>query len=96
LEVIALPENMRPILPPTDSRLRADRLALEKGDAKTAATEKFALEEKQREDRKKREKAGTEWSPKWFKISKDVDGQEYYEYLGGYWEERAKRIEKAS
>jgi len=96
LEVIALPENMRPILPPTDSRLRADRLALEKGDAKTAATEKFALEDKQREDRKKREKAGTEWSPKWFKISKDVDGQEYYEYLGGYWEERAKRIEKAS
>jgi len=96
LEVVALPENMRPILPPTDSRVRPDRLALEKGDAKTAASEKNTLEEKQREERKRREKSGIEWTPKWFKLSVDSDGQDFYEYVGGYWEERTKRIEDAS
>jgi len=84
LEIVALSDSLKTILPPTDSRLRSDRIALEKGDVKTAASEKFALEERQREERKKREKTGVEWTPKWFKLSKDSDGQDYYEYLGGY------------
>jgi len=96
LEVVALTDTMKHYLPPGDSRLRPDRYALEKGDVKTAAAEKFALEERQREERRKREKSGTEWTPKWFKLSKDEDGQDFYEYLGGYWEERSKRIEENS
>jgi len=54
LVVSALPDSMKAILPPTDSRLRPDRYALEKGDTKTAAAEKHILEEKQREERKKK------------------------------------------
>jgi len=87
---------MIPILPKTDSRLRLDRSALEKGDAKTAAAEKYTLEEKQREERRKREKTGAEWTPRWFRLAKDVDGQDYYQYVGGYWEEREKRIASVS
>eukprot|EP01118_Nematostelium_gracile_P019472 TRINITY_DN9032_c0_g1_i1.p1 TRINITY_DN9032_c0_g1~~TRINITY_DN9032_c0_g1_i1.p1 ORF type:complete len:483 (-),score=130.09 TRINITY_DN9032_c0_g1_i1:22-1392(-) len=90
--IIAFPEWMKAILPPTDSRLRPDRLALEKGDVKTAGTEKYALEEKQREERRKRERAGVEWKPRWFKLAQDEDGQDFYEYLGGYWEEREKKL----
>jgi len=94
LEIAAFPDSMKPLLAPTDSRIRPDRLALEKGDVKTAKAEKYALEEKQREDKRKREKTGLEWTPKWFKVAKDEDGQEFWEFLGGFWEERAKREEE--
>jgi len=93
LKIVALTEEMKSYLPPTDSRLRADRYALEKGDAKAAAAAKHEIEEKQREERRKREKLGQEWTPKWFKLSKDSDGQDFYEFLDGYWEERQKRID---
>jgi hypothetical protein len=59
---------MRAYLPPTDSRLRPDRLALQKGDAKTAGIEKAKLEEKQREERRKRERLNQEWTPKYFQV----------------------------
>jgi len=96
LEIAAFPENMKAVLPATDSRLRPDRIALEKADVKTAKAEKYALEERQREDKRKRERLGTEWSPRWFKLAKDEDDQEYWQYVDGYWEERAKRVENAS
>jgi len=95
LRIVALTDQMKNYLPPTDSRLRGDRLALEKGDAKAAATVKHEIEEKQRDERKKREKLGHEWTPKWFRLAKDEDGQDYYEFVGEYWEERQQRMNKA-
>ena len=44
----------------TDSRRRPDRVALERGDA-SATSSKLALEQKQREERKKRESNGDTW-----------------------------------
>jgi len=41
-----LPNTLLPFLPPTDTRLRPDQRALENGDFKLAASEKFRLEEK--------------------------------------------------
>lgn len=60
---------MKAILPPTDSRIRPDRYWLEKGDTKKAASEKHRVEEKQRAERRQRERAGTDWSPRWFQVS---------------------------
>lgn len=68
-------------LPPTDSRLRPDVRALEEGDLDTAEHEKTRVEELQRERRKR----GEERKPRWFKKV----GEEW-QYVGGYWEERAR------
>jgi hypothetical protein len=92
LELVELNDFLRAILPPTDSRLRKDRYALEKGDAKTAAIEKHIIEEKQRAERKLREKNGEQWFPKYFQKGIDSDGQEYYKYIGNYWEERDRKV----
>jgi oxysterol-binding protein 1 len=43
-----LPKHLIPNLPPTDSRLRPDQQATEKGDYKLATFEKNRLEVKQR------------------------------------------------
>ncbi|PRP85453.1 putative oxysterol binding protein (Osh1) [Planoprotostelium fungivorum] len=77
-------------LPPTDSRLRPDRLALEKGDTTVAGREKHNLEEKQREARRKREREGVTYVPKYFQTVKE-NGQDSWEYVGKYWEEREAR-----
>jgi len=92
LEMTKVDAKMKAHLPPTDSRLRADRAALEVADTKTAAAEKHIIEERQREERRKREKENKEWTPKWFKLSKDSDGQDFWEFTGTYFEERDKRI----
>jgi len=55
------------LLPATDSRLRPDRRALEKGDMGEAAIMKQKMEERQRLDRKNRSAKGEEWKPRWFK-----------------------------
>lgn len=89
-----LTDSMVGILPPSDSRLRLDRLALEKGDVKKAGNEKYILEEKQREDKRKRESSGKAYTPKYFKLSKDEDGEDYWEFQGGYWEEREQRVQQ--
>lgn len=68
-------------LPPTDSRLRPDVRALEEGNLDLAEHEKARVEEMQR-DRRKR---GEERKPRWFKKV----GEEW-QYVGGYWEERAR------
>ncbi|KAI0095308.1 Oxysterol-binding protein-domain-containing protein [Irpex rosettiformis] len=67
-------------LPPTDSRLRPDVRALEEGDVDLAEDEKHRVEELQRERRRQ----GQERKPRWFKKV----GEEW-QYVGGYWEERA-------
>ena len=61
-------ENYRAILPPTDSRLRSDRIYLEKGDLENAASEKVRLEEKQRAEKRERDEKGEEWTPNYFRV----------------------------
>jgi len=94
MELVQLTDQLAPILPPTDSRIRPDRLALEKNDSKVAGQEKHRLEEKQRADKRQREKLNQQWTPRYFKLSHDTDEQEFWEYIGGYWEEREDRIGK--
>ncbi|EXJ83294.1 hypothetical protein A1O1_06913 [Capronia coronata CBS 617.96] len=85
----ALPDNLRPHLPPTDTRLRPDQRAMEDGEYDLAATEKNRVEEKQRAARRQREAAGDEWRPKWFEKKKHpVTGEPYWEYNGQYWQKR--------
>ena len=87
----ALPDSLRPILPPTDTRLRPDQRAMEDGQYDFAATEKNRVEEKQRAKRREREANGEEFVPKWFSRGKcDVTGEEYWISNGGYWRAREK------
>eukprot|EP01119_Soliformovum_irregulare_P005114 TRINITY_DN1650_c0_g1_i1.p1 TRINITY_DN1650_c0_g1~~TRINITY_DN1650_c0_g1_i1.p1 ORF type:complete len:470 (-),score=148.88 TRINITY_DN1650_c0_g1_i1:101-1510(-) len=92
LDMTVMDAEMKRHLPPTDSRLRADRAALQEADTKTAAAEKHAIEEKQREERRKREKEGKEWTPRWFKAGKDEDQQDVWEFTNTYWTERENRL----
>eukprot|EP01121_Diplochlamys_sp_Union-15-3_P012521 TRINITY_DN3761_c0_g1_i3.p1 TRINITY_DN3761_c0_g1~~TRINITY_DN3761_c0_g1_i3.p1 ORF type:complete len:437 (-),score=92.81 TRINITY_DN3761_c0_g1_i3:49-1359(-) len=89
-KLIELTPELKSILPPTDSRLRSDRLALEVWDTKKAASEKHRLEEEQRERKRQREKANGEYLASYFKR---VDPEkEEWEFLGNYWKEREERI----
>lgn len=86
----AITDNLRPWLPPTDTRLRPDQRAMEDGEYDFAATEKNRVEEKQRRKRREREAAGEEFVPRWFNKSKDATtGEEFWLFNGEYWRERA-------
>jgi hypothetical protein len=79
---------------PSDSRLRPDRYALEKGDLSKAGSEKSSLEEKQRAEKKIRETKGEKFVPKWFEPANETvptawDDLEMYRYNGKYDEHRA-------
>ncbi|KAL8949424.1 MAG: hypothetical protein Q9222_004461, partial [Ikaeria aurantiellina] len=74
-----LPDRLRPLLPPTDTRFRPDQRAMEDGEYDVAATEKNRVEEKQRASRREREARGEEWVPRWFERARDeVTGEEYW------------------
>ncbi|KAJ4704662.1 Oxysterol-binding family protein [Melia azedarach] len=78
----------------SDSRLRPDRYALEKGDLSKAGTEKSRLEERQRAEKKNREVKGHQFTPKWFDTTDEVTPTpwgdlEVYRYNGKYTEYRA-------
>ncbi|KAL8912688.1 MAG: hypothetical protein Q9171_002321 [Xanthocarpia ochracea] len=82
----ALPDRLRPLLPPTDTRFRPDQRAMEDGEYDRAATEKNRVEEKQRAKRREREERGEEWTPRWFEKAKDeVTGEEFWRCTGEYW-----------
>ncbi|WFD35660.1 Oxysterol-binding protein 3 [Malassezia cuniculi] len=59
-------DDIKDIIPPTDSRLRPDQRALENGDIDTAEEVKHTLEEAQRARRKELEASGTAYAPQWF------------------------------
>lgn len=83
----AIPDTLRPYLPPTDTRLRPDQRAMEDGEYDFAASEKHRVEEKQRGKRREREMKGEEFIPKWFAKGKcPVTGEEYWVTNGKYWE----------
>lgn len=75
-------------LPPTDSRLRPDRVALQRGDTATATKEKFRIEQMQR-DRRTSLRGTVEQQcgpkPKYFRRAKK--GNDKWEPLGTYWKE---------
>ncbi|GAA6046928.1 hypothetical protein JCM3770_003434 [Rhodotorula araucariae] len=71
------------LVAPTDSRLRPDQLAFERGDVDEAERLKALVEEKQRSKRKE----GREAEPKWFRKV----GNHGWEYGGEYFEAREKK-----
>ncbi|XP_044743181.1 oxysterol-binding protein-related protein 6-like isoform X3 [Chrysoperla carnea] len=75
-------------LPITDTRLRPDQRALERGDLDAAERLKLQLEQNQRERRKKYELENINFEPLWFNKKMTPDGEEQWEYNGKYWEKR--------
>ncbi|KAK9126972.1 hypothetical protein Scep_015818 [Stephania cephalantha] len=78
----------------SDSRLRPDRCALQKGDPSKAGAEKSSLEEKQRAEKRNREQEGHQFTPRWFDLTSEVTTTpwgdlEVYEYNGKYSKHRA-------
>ena len=86
-----LPDRLRPLIPPTDTRLRPDQRAMEDGEYDLAAEEKSRVEEKQRAKRRERESKGVEWEPRWFRKGRcEVTGEDYWVATGEYWKARDK------
>jgi len=79
-------------LPPTDSRLRGDRRALEQGNLELAGKEKVRLEEKQRAERRERETKKQPYIPKYFKEEEDLVFGHKFVSVGKYWEERGQTV----
>lgn len=75
----------------SDSRIRPDRVALEKGDS-SATQMKHQLEEQQRAERRMRKEKEDVWKPRWFKKAEHADlhelekavGTDVWEYNGDY------------
>ena len=87
-----LPRQLRPLIAPTDSRLRPDQRALENGDMKLATSEKNRLEEKQRAIKKYIDKKGIVSKPYYFDewTNPDDTSRIYYRYNGTYFERDRK------
>lgn len=91
LTLNAIPDKLKPVLPPTDTRLRPDQRAMEDGEYDFAAQEKNRVEEKQRAARRERENHGEDWRPKWFaKEVEPVSGESCWACSGEYWRRREK------
>ncbi|XP_065852389.1 oxysterol-binding protein-related protein 3A-like [Euphorbia lathyris] len=78
----------------SDSRLRPDRYALEKGDLSKAGYEKSSLEERQRAEKRNREAKGQQFVPRWFDQTDEIHPTpwgdlEVYRFNGKYGEHRA-------
>ena len=86
-----LPENLKKILPPTDSRMRPDQRALENGLIKLAAQEKSRIEDKQRAARKEREFLHLKYKPVYFDEVLDSQNNKIYRFNNKYWEDREKQ-----
>lgn len=87
----ALPDRLKPWLPPTDTRLRPDQRAMEEGRYDEAADEKHRVEEKQRAARRKREEEGRSYHPQWFTIAKHpITHKNYYKPINDYWKLRGE------
>uniref|UniRef100_I3KPA4 Oxysterol-binding protein n=1 Tax=Oreochromis niloticus TaxID=8128 RepID=I3KPA4_ORENI len=87
MELNELPSDLKPLLPPTDTRLRPDQRMLEDGRVDEADIKKDKIEEMQRERRKELAKRGEEHVPRFFK-SKDSSGRDVWLTNGTYWKLR--------
>ncbi|KZF24131.1 hypothetical protein L228DRAFT_90195 [Xylona heveae TC161] len=89
LTLNALPESLRPVLAPTDTRLRPDQRAMEDGEYDFAAVEKNRVEEKQRKKRREREASGEDHKPRWFTKGRcEITGEPYWVFNDQYWRMR--------
>ncbi|KAJ1940856.1 Oxysterol-binding protein 3, partial [Kickxella alabastrina] len=88
-----LPDALRPVLPPTDTRLRPDQRAYEEGRVDEAEALKTELEEAQRARKRRRDENEVDWAPQWFELRDDPHSNEgrSWQYSGGYWAARARR-----
>ncbi|KAL5115493.1 hypothetical protein ACEQ8H_006634 [Pleosporales sp. CAS-2024a] len=87
----AIPDALRLVVAPTDTRLRPDQRAMEDGAYDLAATEKNRVEEKQRATRRDREAKGEHFEPRWFtKGTCETTGEEYWVFNHEYWQIRDK------
>ena len=87
-----LTEEMKKILPRTDSRFRPDLRLMEYQEIEKAGDEKHRLEEKQRAARRKNKELGVTVKPLYFdETYDDLTGELIYRYKGGYFEDRAKK-----
>jgi hypothetical protein len=78
---------LRPLLPPTDTRLRPDQRHYEHGRVDLADSEKGRLEELQRERRKTMDTVDNPWKPVWFqKVIDPYTNEESWQFTGSYWE----------
>jgi len=89
--LIELSDELKSLLPPTDSRLRLDKEKLVSGDIESATKIKKIMEERQRQEKKNRE---SEWIPTFFHQIPDENGGHMWVYSGDYWEQREKKLEK--
>uniref|UniRef100_A0A3B4BPB8 Oxysterol-binding protein n=1 Tax=Pygocentrus nattereri TaxID=42514 RepID=A0A3B4BPB8_PYGNA len=83
-----LTPELRPLLPPTDTRFRPDQRLLEEGKVAEADKRKDEVEEKQRERRKELAKRGEEHIPRFFRKTQDDAGREVWVSNGTYWKIR--------
>ncbi len=87
-----LTEDLKKILPPSDSRFRPDQRALEHQDIDLATREKLRLEDKQRVRRKENEKLKVKHQPLYFEETyDDLTGEMIYRYKGNYFDDRAAK-----
>lgn len=93
----AVPDELRILVAPSDSRFRPDQRALENGNNAEASKFKTLLEQGQRDRRKIREEQGLKWAPLWFdRVVDDVTGKVYYKFNGKYFEAKANQDWSAS
>ncbi|XP_054454961.1 oxysterol-binding protein-related protein 7 [Anoplopoma fimbria] len=88
MELNELTPDLKPLLPPTDSRLRPDQRMLEDGKVDEADKQKDDIEEFQRERRKELAKKGEEHAPRFFKKTKDSCGRDVWLTNEMYWKLR--------
>ncbi|RXN09663.1 oxysterol-binding -related 6-like isoform X1 [Labeo rohita] len=88
MEMNELTPDLKPLLPPTDTRLRPDQRLLEEGKIEETDKKKDEVEEKQRERRKILAKRGEEHIPRFFRKTLDAAGREVWLYNGTYWKIR--------
>ena len=87
-----LTEEMKNVLPHTDSRFRPDQRFMEYQELDKAADEKHRLEEEQRARAKKYKADGFIPRPLFFEETyDDLSGELIYKYKGNYWDMRNKR-----
>uniref|UniRef100_A0AAX7T6C5 Oxysterol-binding protein n=1 Tax=Astatotilapia calliptera TaxID=8154 RepID=A0AAX7T6C5_ASTCA len=100
MQLNELDKRMEGVIPSTDSRLRPDICAMEKGDIDLASAEKKRLEEKQRMARKNRTKSTEEWKvrnaalgPRWFQQGPNPHNKaQDWLYLKGYWDRNYSQL----
>jgi hypothetical protein len=82
-------------LPATDSRVRADRMWLDKGELEKAGAAKKTLENKQREAKKLRTTANKKWIPRFFVPAESThDDPNEWQFNGRYWAIRERRLKE--